>query len=92
LPDAALDALVSMAAHTTALEGVVRIAAVYTPPELRKRGYAGACVGRLSAQLRDKGYQCMLYTDLGNPISNSIYRRLGYEAVSEILRYEFAAV
>ncbi len=43
----------------------------------------------LSKQLRDAGYRCSLYTDLGNPTSNSIYRRIGYRAVSEILRYRF---
>jgi GNAT superfamily N-acetyltransferase len=87
----ATDAPVSMAAHTIPLVGVTRIDAVFTPPKLRKRGYAGACVGRLSAELGDRGARCMLYTDLGNPTSNSVYRRLGYEAVSEVLRYAFAA-
>jgi predicted GNAT family acetyltransferase len=31
----------------------------------------------------------MLYTDLANPTSNSIYRRIGYRAVAEVLRYGF---
>jgi predicted GNAT family acetyltransferase len=31
----------------------------------------------------------MLYTDLANAVSNSIYRRLGYRAVAEVLRYRF---
>jgi predicted GNAT family acetyltransferase len=30
-----------------------------------------------------------LYTDLGNPTSNSIYRSVGYQAVAEALRYRF---
>ena len=30
-----------------------------------------------------------LYTDLGNPTSNAIYRAIGYEAVAELLRYRF---
>jgi uncharacterized protein len=33
--------------------------------------------------------RCILYTDLGNPTSNSIYRRIGYRAVAECLRYRF---
>jgi predicted GNAT family acetyltransferase len=32
----------------------------------------------------------VLFTDLGNPTSNAIYRRIGYEAVAEILGYDFA--
>ena len=82
---------VSMAAHTPETEGVVRIYGVYTPPEHRQKGYAGACVGHLSSLLQDRGRSCMLYTDLGNPVSNSIYRRLGYEAISEVIRYGFSA-
>ena len=84
-------AAVSMAAHTPETEGVVRIYGVYTPPEHRQHGYAAACVGHLSSLLRDMGHSCMLYTDLGNPVSNSIYRRLGYEAISEVIRYEFSS-
>ena len=30
-----------------------------------------------------------LYADLANPVSNSVYRRVGYRAVTEILSYEF---
>lgn len=78
-----------MAANSEPLEGVVRVQAVYTPPERRNRGYAGACVGDLSGRLRDDGHQCMLYTDLDNPTSNSVYRRIGYRAVAEGLRYRF---
>lgn len=72
------------------LAGVCRIGIVYTPPERRRRGYAAVCVGALSARVRkDDGAQCMLYTQLANSTSNGIYRRLGYEAVAEVLRYRF---
>jgi uncharacterized protein len=80
---------VSMAVNREPAERVTRIAGVYTPPELRKRGYATACVYALSRHLRETGYRCMLYTDLANPTSNSIYRRIGYRAVGEALRYRF---
>jgi uncharacterized protein len=82
---------VSMASHTQAIERTTRVRAVYTPPELRRHGYAGACVGAMSAELVARGLRCILYTDLVNPKSNSIYRRLGYEAVAELLRYRFRA-
>jgi ribosomal protein S18 acetylase RimI-like enzyme len=80
---------VSMAVSREPMEGVVRLSGVYTPPDKRRRGYAAACVHALSKHLRDAAYRCILYTDLGNPTSNSIYRRIGYRAVAEALRYRF---
>jgi uncharacterized protein len=79
----------SMAVGREPAQGVVRLSGVYTPPEKRKHGYAAACVYVLSKQLRGHGHRCILYTDLGNPTSNSIYRRIGYKAVAESLRYRF---
>jgi len=80
---------VSMAIGREPVQGVVRLAGVYTPGEKRKHGYAAACVQALSKKLRDAGHRCILYTDLGNPTSNSIYRRIGYRALAEVLRYRF---
>jgi predicted GNAT family acetyltransferase len=79
----------SMAANSEPVEGVVRLQAVYTPPERRNRGFAGACVAGLSGRIREAGHRCILYTDLGNPTSNSVYRRIGYRAVAEGLCYRF---
>jgi uncharacterized protein len=79
----------SMAISSKPIQGVVRLSAVYTPPESRKRGYAGACVHGISRHFNDAGYRCMLYTDLGNPVSNSIYRKIGYRAVAEAIHYRF---
>lgn len=83
------DEPVCLALHSVPIEGVTRIQTVYTPASLRRRGYAGACVGYLSKRLRAAGHECVLYTDLGNPTPNSVYRRLGYDAVVEVLRYRF---
>ena len=80
---------VSMAGLTPPMEGVVRVQLVYTPPEHRGKGYASACVASLSKRIRGEGYRCILYTDLGNPISNAIYRRIGYRAVVEAIQYRF---
>ena len=80
---------VSMASGSPPIDGVSRIGAVYTPPERRNRGYAEGCVRELSRHLQAEGLRCMLYTDLSNPTSNSIYRRIGYRAVAEVLRYRF---
>ena len=79
----------SMAVSREPARGVVRLSGVYTPPEKRSRGYAAACVYALSKHLLGRGFRCMLYTDLANPTSNSIYRRIGYRAVAEALRYRF---
>lgn len=80
---------VSMAARSKPVANVVRVQAVYTPPERRNHGYASACVGALSQQILNDGLRSILYTDLGNPTSNAIYRRIGYRAVAEGLRYRF---
>jgi GNAT superfamily N-acetyltransferase len=80
---------VSMAVAREQVDGVVRVAGVYTPRDKRKHGYAGACVADLSQLIRANGHRPILYTDLGNPTSNSIYRRIGYRAVAEAIRYRF---
>jgi predicted GNAT family acetyltransferase len=69
--------------------GVVRIGPVYTPPAVRGRGHASALVAALSQRVLDRGERCVLYTDLDNPTSNAIYRRIGYEPVDEAIRYAF---
>ena len=67
----------------------IRIGPVYTPPELRGRGYATALTAELSQELLDgrlfEGGRrfCFLYTDLANPTSNAIYERIGYRRVAE---------
>ncbi|HVA08820.1 MAG TPA: GNAT family N-acetyltransferase [Acidimicrobiales bacterium] len=81
--------VVCAAARTPAFAGTSRIGPVYTPPEHRRHGYAAACVGHLSRQIMDEGFRCVLYTDLGNPTSNSVYRSLGYRTICENVRYEF---
>jgi uncharacterized protein len=67
----------------------IRIGPVYTPPELRGRGYATALTAELSQRLLDgrlfEGGRrfCFLYTDLANPTSNAIYERIGYRRIAE---------
>ena len=58
----------------------IRVAPVYTPPELRGRGYASALTAAVTQAQLDAGKRyCFLYTDLANPTSNHIYAELGYE-------------
>lgn len=79
----------SMVTRTTAVAGVVQVHRVYTPPENRNQGYASACVAKISKQIHDEGCRCILYTDLNNPISNTIYRKIGYRAVADAIQYQF---
>ena len=81
---------VSMAAKSRPSSHGITITLVYTPRELRNRGYASACVAALSQQMLDAGWEfCTLYTDLANPVSNSIYQRLGYRPVCDSNEYDF---
>jgi hypothetical protein len=48
-------------------------------------------VSWVSRELLEAGHGCVLYTDLANPTSNSVYRALGYRAIAELVRYEFGA-
>jgi predicted GNAT family acetyltransferase len=66
---------------------VSRIQAVNTPPEQRRRGYAGAGVAALSASVLAQGLRCVLNADVNNVAANSVYRRLGYQAVGDVRRY-----
>jgi GNAT superfamily N-acetyltransferase len=81
---------VSMAMKVRPTSRGISVSLVYTPRELRGRGYASACVAALSQQLLDAGWQfCSLYTDLANPTSNSIYQRIGYRPVCDSTEYHF---
>jgi GNAT superfamily N-acetyltransferase len=67
-----------------------RIGPVYTPPDLRGRGYATALVAAASQEQLDAGRAaCYLHTDLANPTSNAIYQRIGYEWICEAVDLRF---
>lgn len=84
------DIPVSMAGISGATPNGIRINAVYTPLEYRKKGYASSCVATLSKTLLDRGYKyCFLFTDLANPTSNSIYQKIGYKPVCDVNNYQF---
>ena len=81
---------VSMAGYTREMQTAVGVAFVYTPPYFRGRGYASSCVAQISQMALDKGFtRCVLYTDLLNPTSNSIYQKIGYTAVCDSLMLKF---
>ncbi|MFC9242879.1 GNAT family N-acetyltransferase [Streptomyces sp. NPDC057136] len=77
---------VSMAGVSRNIADTVRVTTVYTPTEYRGRGYAAAVTAEVSRAAREAGAQeVLLFTDLANPTSNGVYRRIGYEALSDRL-------
>ena len=84
------DRIVSLVGYAGPTGSGIRIGPVYTPPELRGRGYATALVADLSAHLLASGYRrCFLYTDLSNPTANEIYARIGYHRIGESKMFAF---
>lgn len=84
------DGLVSMAGASGRTPNGIRVGAVYTPPEKRRRGYASSLVAALSQAQLDAGRRfCFLYTDLANPTSNHVYQAIGYEPVCDVDEYRF---
>jgi predicted GNAT family acetyltransferase len=70
--------------------GVSRIGPVYTPPEVRGRGFgsavtAAACRWALAAGAG----QVVLFADLANPTSNRVYTRLGFAPVGDSVSLSF---
>ncbi|MFJ2771932.1 GNAT family N-acetyltransferase [Streptomyces sp. NPDC087300] len=81
---------VAMAGVTRRTAGQVRVAPVYTPADLRGRGYAGAATAAVSRAALDAGASdVLLFTDLDNPTSNGLYQRLGYRPVRDFTQYDF---
>jgi hypothetical protein len=82
---------VSMAGYAGPTPNGIRVAWVYTPPNNRGKGFAGACVAALSQKLLDDGRKfCFLYTDLANPVSNHVYQKIGYVPVTDATVYSFS--
>lgn len=79
---------VCMAGLSGATPNGIRVNWVYTPPELRGKGYASQLVAEISQAMLNQGkHFCFLYTDLANPTSNKIYQRIGYKHVGDSVHY-----
>ena len=64
--------------------GMSRIGPVYTPPEHRGHGFGAAVSALASRWALDRGAtDVLLFADLTNPISNSIYQRIGYQPLDD---------
>jgi predicted GNAT family acetyltransferase len=74
------DAAVSLAGVSAPAAGVARVGPVYTPPAYRRRGFGAAVTAEATAAGLSAGADyAVLYTDLANPTSNSIYQSIGYK-------------
>ncbi len=83
---------VAMARAHRSLLGMSRIGPVYTPPQERGHGFGAAITAEAVRQARrDNGRDVVLFADVANPVSNRIYRRLGFVPVAEHVQYAFSA-
>jgi predicted GNAT family acetyltransferase len=83
---------VSMVMKGRPTEHGMGITFVYTPPQLRRNGYAAACVASVCREILKSCYEfCTLYTDLSNSTSNSIYMKIGFKPVCDAVEYSFSS-
>lgn len=81
---------VSMALVSPPTAGVSRIGPVFTPVDRRGHGYGSAVTAAAAQWASGAGAtDVVLFTDLANPVSNAIYRRIGFEPVAEFVRIDF---
>lgn len=81
---------VSIACYKAPTMNGIRIGPVYTPPEHRRRGYAGAVTAATTQLMLDRGHAFVcLYTDAANATANHVYEAIGYEFVADSMQYRF---
>ncbi|HZV20864.1 MAG TPA: GNAT family N-acetyltransferase [Hyphomicrobiales bacterium] len=75
---------VAMAATARRTKNAATINAVFTSPEYRNRGFAGAIASAVARSIFEEGRSVVtLYTDLRNPASNRCYAKLGFQPYCE---------
>lgn len=75
---------VSLAGRQKTAGGVARVGPVYTPPEHRRLGFGAAVtVACTEDALQRDAEHVVLFTDLANPTSNSIYQQIGFQPVED---------
>lgn len=76
--------VVSLAGRNRAAAGVARVGPVYTPPRHRRHGYGAAVTAACTSDALHRGADhVVLFTDLANPTSNTIYQHIGYRPVRD---------
>jgi len=80
---------VSMAHTTRRLAHGVSVSGVYTPPGHRGHGYCQNTVAAICREKLAEGCQyCTLFVDKKNPISNRVYRKIGFEVLEDASDYK----
>jgi len=83
---------VSLAGRNRPAAGQARVGPVYTPPCQRGRGFGGAATAAITQAALDDGAEgVVLFADLDNPTSNTLYQRLGYRPLSDWAVIRFGA-
>ncbi|MDH6131286.1 GNAT superfamily N-acetyltransferase [Kitasatospora sp. MAA4] len=83
----------AMVATSSMAAGMAWIASVFTPPQLRGRGYGSAVTAAASAAALAGGAAgVLLFTDPANATSNSIYRKIGYRPVEDQVVLSLSAI
>jgi predicted GNAT family acetyltransferase len=81
--------VVAIAGHSAQVAGMARVGPVYTPPEQRTRGYGTALTAATTQHALDAGAtEVVLFTDLANPTSNSIYQQIGYRPTGDFVELD----
>jgi hypothetical protein len=82
---------VALAGFSAPIARMSRVGPVYTPPGRRRHGYGSAVTHACSARALVAGAdEVVLFTDLANPTSNSIYQALGYVPIAEHASIHFS--
>ncbi len=81
---------VAMAACGAIVHDTARIGPVFTPPDERGHGYAAAVTSAAATGAFEAGAaRVMLYADQSNPVSNGVYRRIGFRHDHDAVDYGF---
>jgi uncharacterized protein len=75
---------VSMTGFNARLPEIVQIGGVYTPPELRGRGYARAAIAQSLLDAREEGaHTSILFTGDDNPAAQKAYKSVGFRRIGD---------
>lgn len=78
----------AMAAATRQLVNGISVSLVYSCNEARGKGYGFAVVYNLSKEYLSRGNKfCSLFVDKKNPISNGVYKKIGYKILEDNYDY-----
>ena len=78
----------AMISVTRQLVNGVSVSYVYSSKEARGKGFGLAVVYYLSKEYLDKGNRfCTLFVDKKNPISNAVYKKIGYRILDDNYDY-----